>query len=261
MTEGAYIPDLDTSLICSRIIECSSDIAWIAINFRGNIANVEIIELSRADNTVKPGNASNLVSQYDAVVDTVELSSGEAVVKGGQSVAKGDLLVSGALEGINGTVFVRSEGRIMGVVTDTIEVHVPIKQEKKVVKNKKCVAISLDFFTKEINIFKYSRNLPMKYDTIYSREQIYLFGKFKLPIYLRTESLVEYEAESSTICESEAVRLAARRMNEALVYELRDGELLRTSLRGEFDENGYHLICVFDSLRNIAVSSELEISE
>lgn len=259
--EGSYIPDINTKVICSRIIEKSGDIAWISINYRGNIAKVEIIELSRAQKEKLEESSTNLVADQDAIIQSIEVSQGEPLIKPGQTVAKGDLLVSGVIEGLNETSYIKAEGKIIGMVTDTIDVVVNYNQERKTIKNRKTGRISIIFFTKEINIFKYCRNLPLEYDTIYSRDQIYLFGRLQLPIFIKKEEIVEYQNDLTVINESDASRLAMRRLNDELALNLREGELLKTKIYGEYTDGGYHLVCVYDSLKNIASPLNIKLSD
>lgn len=261
LREGAYIPKVDSRLICNRILEKSENIAWVAINFRGNIARVEVIELENRSEETDESRASNFVSQYDALIESVDLARGESVVKPGQVVTKGDLLASGILEGVKDISFVRCEGEIVGRVTNSIEVDVEFVQILKTVKKSGIREIAVSFFSKKINIFKYSRNLPLEYDTIYTKEQVYLFGRFKLPVYIEKTEYAEYEERQIVLSELDAVKLATRKMNDALIYELRDGELLKTAVVGSFYDGGYKVVCTYDSLRNIAIESKLEISE
>lgn len=259
--EGDYIPYINEQVICSRIIEKSNDIAWISINYKGNIANVEIIELSRAEKEKASKSGTNLVAGQDALIESVDVTNGNPLIKKGQTVAKGDLLVSGVIDGLNETAFVNAEGKIMGMVTSTIDITANYKQTQKKIKNKKTSQISIIFFTKEINIFKYGGNLPPECDTIYNKEQIYLFGRLRLPVFIVKKENVEYQNEVTVINEKEAAKLAKSRLNDNLALDLREGELLKIKISGEYTCEGYHLVCVYDSVRNIAVPLDIKTSD
>ncbi len=80
------------------------DISWAYVRFQGTLAVIEVVEKVRAS---MPG-PGDLVARKDGVIESVLVLSGVPLVKPGQTVQKGDLLIagipSGSIQGARGSV-------------------------------------------------------------------------------------------------------------------------------------------------------------
>lgn len=83
------------------------DIAWVGINFTGTRAVIEIVEKTAVKQEDK--NPANVVACKDGIVTEVIAIAGQSNVKKGDTVKKGDLLISGLTADLPNQ-FVRAKG-------------------------------------------------------------------------------------------------------------------------------------------------------
>ena len=110
----------------------------------------------------------------------------------------------------------------------------------------------MNFFQKEIKLFKFSGKIGDNYDIIKRKEQLVLFGFIRLPIYLSWDECLVYSERPMRLDEEAAVKAAFSSLNAELAASLSGGELLRKSIGGEFTEEGYVLTCRVEYVTDIA---------
>lgn len=265
---GTFLPSVNKDKIENKLMETSEDIGWVSINMQGSIAVVDMIPKKSYENPTKESSPANLVAATDALITGIAVKDGRSVVKNGQVVKKGDLLVSGAITGAHEVRFVHATGSVYGRSEETLTVSVPLKQTKKRRETDVLKEITINFFGYPINIYDNTGNLPPKYDTIYTKKQVSFFGLFSLPVSIGETHAVSYGDEEVILTESEAVRAASREMKALIADKLRNAELLSQSTDGWFTDGAYVLTVRITVLSDIAVtlpftvdSTESEVSK
>ena len=79
-----------------------------------------------------------------------------------------------------------------------------------------------------------------------------LFGKYKLPVYIKSVIYSEYELIEKTYSKEEAVDLSFIELKNKLDVLLNDKELISRSIETSFDENGFYIACKIECIENIA---------
>ena len=260
---GTFIPNIKSTEICNSYIMKYDNIAWMSINTKGNIVNVEIIESEnskKSDSAPIANKYANLVASEDAVIEEINPSRGNVVTLVGKTVKKGDLLISGVYESPRKYSFVYASGSVYGRVNRKISINIPYKQTVKEHKKSKLLNFSINFFDFQINIYRYTGKLPTKYDTIYKREEIIIFDKVKLPIYIVSDRYCEYAERDISLSKEDAVKLAFSRLKSELAAATSDCELVSKNITGEFTETSYILTCDAECIKNIAIPLEFEVN-
>ncbi len=85
-------------------------VAWASLNIEGSRL---VVNISEAKEETEKSSYSNLIAETDGVIKKIDVVSGTVVVKVGDGVKKGDLLVSGIVETAYGTSFVNAKGTII----------------------------------------------------------------------------------------------------------------------------------------------------
>ncbi len=176
--EGKMICKIDPQFDAQKLLLKDDRLSWASLNIEGCVLNVNVTEVKK--NTQKDhSQPSNLKANCDGIVEKIEVTSGNVVVKVGDTVGKGDLLVSGIIESMDSTVFVRSAGTITaqtehtftktGRFCDTLN-----KKTGKIVKH-----TVIDFFGLKIPL--YVGNVRGTYESNTKTYNARLFGN-KLPI-------------------------------------------------------------------------------
>ena len=256
---GSKIGELDVDSTETLVMLNCKDISWISINIIGTHANVQIRESGEKANDDKPLNPSNLVATRDGQIEYLELFGGNALVRYGDVVREGDILVSGVWDSNHYGIFVtRSSGKVFASTQRSFCIEVPFEYEEKIAIKTETAEKYLIFFSKEIKVFKNAGKTGVKCDTIESVENMRYFNGDILPVGVRTVSRIIYKTEVKRYTEEQAMRIAYYRLEEAIANEIPDGQILRKSIEWEITEDKYILRCSLGCIENIARVQEFE---
>ena len=131
-----------------------SNIEWLEIENVGTKCILKLEErIGNDKDNVKE--LRNIVAKKDAVILDVKASRGIIMKRKGESVKKGDIIISGNIylnENIKDTV--SSDGKVMGEVWYKTNVSFPLFYNEEKLNGNKSTRYSIKFFNKEFNLFK-----------------------------------------------------------------------------------------------------------
>ena len=257
---GCPLAELDTEVLENRVLIFSDEISWISVNLIGTVAHVELREVEEPIPEKPSFDASNLVASQSGTIELLENIRGTPVVKPGDVVSKGELLVSGLTELADGGVRYRcAEGQIWARTKYDFFIEIPLKYREKRYTGRKKTEKRLIFFEKEIKFFSNCRNLPTTCDTIEIVKYFSLWDGRALPVGIHTVEHREVEHREVERTPEAAMALAYDALYEQMQRDVPDGSLVRKNLFGEPKENSYALTCHAEYLENIAIVKEIEI--
>ena len=236
---GAVWRSIDVGKTELRLLDSTPEVGWIAINRRGSVAYVEIIESSLPPEAPDTSLYSNVVATRDCVIRDISVTSGYAVVEVGDVVRRGEVLISGIPPAGTAGGFCHAEGVVLGECDDvfTVEMSRDLTLKEQVEGAKSGVSLKILNFS--INIFKIYRNYVGECAIIENNEKCRLFGKYEIPIEIVTEYSLPTVESTVHLTDAELVALASEKMREAIVVGTRGAELLRLSTSGYYTDSGY----------------------
>lgn len=260
---GAFTPSLDLKTIYNEILLENDDFCWISVNIRGTVANVEVRESEQPlKMTPDKGKYANIVAECDGEITQLEVHDGQTSVKTGDSVKEGELLVSGIYEDKMGrTVLSYASGKVYAKTRRDFYIEVPLEYEKKVYTGNKEYDMSVNFFSKTINIINNSRKIETKYDIIVNNEQPCLFGSIYLPLTYKLTTHYEYQTQTVVRSEEQAKRIAYENLNREIAEYVGDGEILSKQTQEQLDGSIYTLSISVYMNTDIAKTQEFIFDE
>ena len=170
--EGVPSGNISPKNDSQRLLLKMDKLAWASLNIEGCRLSVNVTEMQKKENANnKP---CNLKAEFDGVIKKIDLKSGNSVVKVGDTVKKGDVLVSGIIENAGGTRFVSSEGVVTAEITRTFKVSKPYTENKVIETGKKKERNVLEIFTLKIPLFLGDETEQC--NTTFFEKQLKLFG-------------------------------------------------------------------------------------
>ncbi len=262
-TYGTYIPSVDFDCLHADFLAREHDIAWIAVNMKGNHARIELREARHGKHEEhSEGVYANLIASEDAEIAMTKVIAGKQEVQPGCIVRAGDLLVSGVIplgvEG-DGARYEYAEGEILAYVTRTAEVKIPFESEKKVYTGRCERHNKLKIFKKSMNLFINGGIEYASYDKIIENEQLWLFGIMPLPVWSVGECFREYEYVRTTSDYREVFSSAMRELREVTDELLGDSEMVSKKLTYELADDAYTVTCEMTCITDIAEISEFTV--
>lgn len=256
---GAYTKKIDFYMLCHDFLLHNKNIAWISVNMKGTTAEVQVIEKKEkqmADGIDENGIA-NIIAERDGVIKRFQIYSGKAQVHVGDSVYKGQLLVSGVFEGRNYTHFGDALGKVFAETRREFSATVKYDTEKTVEKERVLQKNSLNILGKTINLLTKGRKIEGEYDTIKEKNRIILFGVIELPIWQTKEYSVVYEKQPVKLTEEEAKRRAEDSIVAQIEKEIPEGEILELEKIEKKSGSAYTLVYKVRCIEDIAVRQEI----
>ncbi len=113
-----------------NIMNDNKEIAWATVNIQGCCVNVVVSETRReADMKYDDDKPVNIIAAKYGVIRKMDVFDGQGVVKVGDAVMKGDLLVSATFEDRHGKLTLKhSRARVMAETDYEITVEFPLEQ-------------------------------------------------------------------------------------------------------------------------------------
>ena len=217
---------VDTKDIINKIRLERDDIAWVGIEIEGTNAIIEIVEADIKPEIIDEDEYCNIVASKDAMITKITARNGTPLVKHGDIVKKGDILVAGYLEGkYTGKQYVHSQGEVQAKVWYSATEKVELKEIKKVE-----TGVSQNKYSVKINNFEinFNKTLPKfeKYDTIEAEKKLKLFSNFYLPFELITHTYKEYTEETIIHSIEEAKQIGTENAIKKLEEEVKEKVIL-----------------------------------
>ena len=249
---GTFLPKTDIESLCNRVVLHSDTISWISVNMLGTIAHVEVKERKNKELSTNTGKLACLVAGRDGVIVGFDCSSGTIAVNVGQTVKKGELLVSGVFEGQHGTYFQNAYGQVRARTTHTFSVTIPKKEALTVDYERIEIEKQIIFLGKTIKVFTKGGNLPTSCDTIKEETiQLSLSDNLFLPIYQKTVYAEIPVTKTVTYTKQQAEKIAAERIRLQM-DEIEDLMILSSEITFTETEDGYTMEQKIVCIENIA---------
>lgn len=254
--------NIDYGEIESELLDTYADIAWVSVNRRGSVAYISVIEADRVEsNQSVRFEYSNIVASEDCVIEEIDVYLGTPLVKVGDSVKKGDVLILGITNNQDESTFCSAEGRVVGRVNKKITTYVDRKQQAEKDVKPPIYSLKVKIFDFSINIFKKYRNFEEECDIIEKKEKIAIFGKRKLPIEIIRQYKVFSSFEDYEASDEELIQKASYQMRAIMHNMLHDVSLNSLKTYGEFMDEGYTMISEVVYSCNVANDIEFFLEE
>ncbi len=176
----------------------------IAINMQGTVAMVQLRLSSGGEHADSDSAPSDIVASEAGVVRKITATKGEPAVAAGDTVAKGDLLISGAVTGKYGAVYLHpAKGSVVATVFRDFTVVIPLEGTKKQPTGRSETKTAYTVLGKEIALFSAEETSFPVADLTVQSEKLMAFG-MALPIVKETLTYSEYKEIPVTLTEQEA---------------------------------------------------------
>lgn len=234
---GAYGPSLDTSLITHETLLQMEELSWMSVNLHGTRAEVLVRERVAKPELPDESELGDIVAEAPGIIVHMEVLSGEAVCREGDTVSTGDVVIGGTMtldvpeysQAVPGTLQVRARGRIYARTWRTLAAEIPLEACVKSYTGEQTKRWSLLFLGGRINFYGNSGISFPQYDKINDTWTARLPGGREMPLALVRETVRGYTAVPVSVDREAAQALLEQRLDEALLQALGDGEVVRSA--------------------------------
>ena len=266
---GAKKSDIkDLYAIKNNIINHTDDIAWLWVYIDGTKAQVKVLNRRVVDNMIDKSIACNIVATTDGVIKNMTVKQGEAKLKEGDAVIKGDTLISGKVsayrEGYDENyMYVHALGEVYAYTVHTKTarqklydtVSVPTKNHKRY--------YTLELFGKKYNLY---RNKNIGYESYDVKNTAY---ELKLPIIgyvgigLFCENNIETNIIKNPISEELAFDIAKENLEQEICKSLniKSQKLDEKADYTKISDDEIEVECTISFIENIGTKEPIRSEE
>ncbi len=254
--EGVKKSSVDVNEVSLGFLSDRSEFSFCSININGAVAHVQVAERTPTRYAESESEPYNLVADADGVVVRVEILNGQAMVKTGDVVHKGQILASGVIENTVNTAFRlrRAEGRVYARCDRELEFSCDIETvEKRYVDEEEISRFYI--LGRGIGL----KNFPDgEFDVSTRVEKFEIFSR-ELPVGLEKTLFSFFEEKEVVLTEEEALRRAHDKYRAWCSTEL-DGAVIENEEFSHRIENGkLILVCKVSAIEDITTRSKIEI--
>ena len=260
--EGAYIGDIDVTQAQREMLLLTPELSWIAINLRASTADVEIREREMPPEMIDTETPCNVVAGRTGQIVRMVVYDGQPVLREGDTVQEGELIVSAYMEGIKNKErghLVHARAEVIAEFVEDVSIRVPLAEEVREPMGETVKKHSLTLFGLRIPL--YLTGAPKGPSDCRTRTVQPIVMGLKLPLMLRTDTYQPLRIEQLTLTEDEAREEAMQQLWQYEEDFSSIGEIVGKEAKGEVSGGAYVLNARFTLRQDIARLKEIEVVE
>lgn len=252
---------IDTDKVVNNLILEIDKLSWVSVSIKGTKAKVQVAERTVAPELVPKNIPCDIIARRDGVITSIIVKEGYEMVKVGDTVVKGQVLISGKVPIKNETEKVRFVHSIGSVTARTwYEKSSPVnmKRIRKVNTGRTKDHISLILFTKRIKLFSGKVDFD-DYEKVEIRKRLSLGEDLVLPFEIAIDRFYECEVIEEELDIEEAKKLSAENaLSEVMNDVPPDARILKTYANFVEDKNnGLIAKVTVECLEEIGIKKEI----
>ncbi len=259
---GSFKLGMDIDEVADQILLETSDLARMSIAIKGTKVTVNVAERIKPPDLIDKKKPCNIVATKDGVILSVTAKEGVEAVKPGQTVTKGQLLISGTIMNKDKPEEQLMTVHSMGSVKARTWYEASSLVETKVVENRRTGKYknlyTLDLFTKNIKLFH--GKIPYNNsEHVQIKNKLSIGEDLVFPIQLISDRYYEYEIFEKQISMEDARSIAAGKAVQLAMDQVPEGaEVLKRDVSIIQGDNGVNTAtAIIECLEDIGVTQEI----
>lgn len=255
---GSFKNKVNTKQIVNNMRLKRDDLAWIGISIEGTNATVKVVEADKKPEIVDEEDYCNIVATKEGIIVKVNALNGTPLVKEGDTIKEGSLLIGGWLEGkYTGMRYVHANGTVYAKVWYSQKEKVSLKQTNKKQTGAKESKYSVNVNNFKINFYKTLSKFE-NYDTIEEIKKLKIFSNFYLPIQIVKNTNYELNFENIEYTVEEAKKIGEEKAKEELNKEVENKEdILNTYINYNETPEEVEVEVIYEILEEIGAKEKI----
>ena len=259
LKKGVLKSKIETEKLINELRLKRNDISWIGIDLKGTNVIVKAVKSDEKPELIDDSEYCNIVASKSGTITKIIAQNGTAVVKIGEQVNKGDVLIAGYMEGkYTEKRYVHSLGEVQAKVVYKKSEKMYLNQEIMKDTGEKEKRLQIKFNNFQINFYKTLSNFKI-YDTIYKEKKLKIFSNFYLPISIVEITNKEQIKENKKYSKEEAIELKKQELSTEIEKDIANKDNIQNVTVDTNELEGYVEVYVtYEVLENIGIYEKLE---
>ena len=250
---------INTDEIINKVRLKRSDISWMGIEIRGTNVVIKLVKADEKPKLIDNSDYCNIVSTKDGIIEKIVAQNGTAVVKPGDVVKKGDILIAGYMDGkYTERRYVHSLGEISARVWYYDKEKINFAQENLLETGRIEKKYQIKIKKIQINFYKTLSKFKI-YDTIYTEKNIKIFSDFYLPISVVKIENREQVKEKKNYTVNQAKEIAINNLSKRLEDGIINKDSIINTNINTYEEKDYIQVeMTYEVLEDIGTTEKID---
>ena len=258
---GKKKSNIDTKSVISNIRLRRNDISWMSVDLKGTNVIITIVEAEEKPDMLDENKYCNIIADKSGIITKITADRGTAIVKVGDIIEKGDVLIGGYMEGkYTGIRYVHAKGDVRARIWYTKKIESGFTREIIEETGNKKNIYSINFNNFKINLYKSLPNFE-NYDTINETKKIKLFNNFYLPIAIEKTTYIEQKKTMITYGKEELQEILISKLQEQFIQDGIENLNVINKIVNFYDKNSsIEIEMTYEVEENIGIENEIEVN-
>jgi len=256
---GATKRFINPKLVADTLMLKNSELSWVGVEVKGTGLYISVKEGIEPPAVVPHDEPCNIVAKTDGIILSIHAKNGLEMVKKGDTVTKGQVLISGTIESLHpefGKKQVHAVGEVIARTWYEVKKEVPNKRITRVRTGREYNKYSIYFLDFVIPLPS-KENAFQQYETVIFDKTPVIGNSFRLPFGLTVQNFFEIEEQVIELSIEEARELAqvtAIRELNAKIPE--NAEVVDQQMQLVTEDGKEYITVVMECTEDIAMEQE-----
>lgn len=257
LKKGILKKSIDTTQIINEIRLKRDDISWVGIDIEGTCVKVNIVKAKESPEIIDNSDYCDIIASKPGEIIKIIAQNGTAMVKTGDFVQVGDILIGGFIDGkYTERRKLHSLGEVIAKVKYELSEEVAFYEEyyQKTGNFEKKYEININNFKIKLykNVSKY-----LLFETESEEKNIRIFKIFYLPISIKRITNYEEKVENRNNTKEECIKMASDKLEQELNNKIENQDaIVNKYIKTEEKEKSILVTLTYEVLENIGVSKK-----
>ena len=259
---GTFGLSVDSEYLSNQMIMRIPELSWFAVNVKGSRAQVLVRERVEKPEIYDPDEPTMIVAAKSGVIEKVITLEGVKVLDKGNTVLKGDIIVSGIADSLcNGKRTLHADALVYARTWYEMSAKIPQQIALKQYTGSKKTKTSVIIAGKRINFSLNSGIQWENYDKITLEKTIELPMGGILPLTFVTEKYLQYEPAKTELTQQQAEEILKPELMRRLEAETDGGEIVDYSYETTVSGGAVTVTLKAECIEEIAQEREFTAEE
>ena len=259
LSQGVWRKDVSPEKLSQQILIQFPQLRWMTINTRGCVAEVEVREKTETPQILDQEAACNLKAAATGQILSIYVHSGTPVVRRGDAVVEGQMLVSGVVANPEGgNTLLHASAQLMAETMRNVTVKVGLNRRRYEPTGRVVVRRNLDLMGAVIPLTLRTQPKGDQYEKSCEKADLALFGT-ALPAGIYTERWEEVRPVDYVLTREEALSIAKEEVRQQVLSRMKSGTILSETDAESWSDGMLVCTAALTCREDIAEESEIFI--
>ena len=256
---GMLKSKIDKEKIINEIRLKRDDIAWMGLELKGTNVVVSIVKSDILPEIINPSDYCDIIAKKSGIITNIIAQNGTSMVKIGDNVEQGDILIAGYMEGkYTEKRMVHSLGEIKAKVLYKQTKKIKLNQESYIKTGNTEHKYEVGFNNFKLKLYKTKSKFEY-YQTEKEEKKLRLLENFYLPIQIFKITNKEEKKEQKKYNVQEATKIAINDLTQILDEQIENKQnIVNKNVEKEEKESSVIVTLIYEVEENIGENRKIE---